>query len=176
MPLRNKRKAQPQRKRGQSVAEVALVLPLLVILFSIIVEAGLALNTWNRINTAARDATRFALDAGRNIEISQLVLYKLRGLDTSGLNVYIVRGTTDASGNISSWNCTRIYPTSGSCTNMTLRQTTVQARLRELNNNLDDNMPFTIAEVDYDYVPILTSLIARNARLPMMSFAIVQQY
>jgi hypothetical protein len=173
---RKKREVPTHRKRGQSIAEVTLVLPLLVILFSIIVEAGLALNTWNRINTAARDATRFALDSGRASDINQLVLYKLRGLDTSGLNIYMVKGTTDANGSINNWTCNRTYPTSGSCTNMTLDKDTVERRLREENNNLDERMPFTIVEVDYEYVPLLTTLVASGAHLPMMSFAIVQQY
>jgi Flp pilus assembly protein TadG len=174
--LQKNRVAPGKKRRGQSIAEVTLVLPLLVILFSVIVEAGLALNTWNRVNTAARDATRFALDSGRPAGINQLVLYKLRGLDTNGLKIYLVNGTTDDYGDINNWTCSRTYPTTGPCTNMTLDRDTVQRRLREENNNLDEKMPFTIVEVDYEYVPLLTTLVASGARLPMMSFAIVQQY
>ena len=152
------------------------MLPLLIILFSIIVEAGLALNAWNRVNTASRDATRFALDAGRDDEINQLVLFKLRGLDTSGVRIYVVRGTTDANGNIGTWDCAQIYPPpSGACTTMKLTQATVRNRL-STPNDLDENMPFTAVEVDYDYSPLLTTLLTSGAILPMTSYAIVQQY
>src|SRR6188474_1265966 len=89
-----------KRKRGQSTVEMALVLPLIVVLLSIVIEAGLALNTWIRVNTAARDATRFALDAGRPGDIASLVLNKMEGFNTSSnvLDVYIITGTTSGGG------------------------------------------------------------------------------
>ena len=49
------------KTRGQSMTELALVLPVLVLLLSII-EGGFAINAWIRVNSAARDATRFAMD------------------------------------------------------------------------------------------------------------------
>jgi Flp pilus assembly protein TadG len=154
---------------------MALVLPLLIILFSVIVEAGLALNVWNRVNTSARDATRFALDAGRPSDINNLVLYKLRGLNQNDVTIYIVTGTTNNVGTVNSWNCTRSYPTSGSCTNMRLTQATVQTRLQG-PNGINRNMSFTAVEVDYNYSPLLTTLFTSGATLPMTSYAIVQQY
>src|SRR4051812_35023950 len=103
---RTTEKRSMRTRRGQSTVELALVLPLIIILLSIVIEAGLALNAWIRVNTAARDATRFALDSGRPNDIASLVLNKLDGMDTSKIDVYIISGTTDSTGNISdsSWN------------------------------------------------------------------------
>jgi hypothetical protein len=142
----------------------------------VIIEAGLALNVWNRVNTAARDATRFALDAGRPTDINELVLYKLRGLNQNEVTIYMVTGTTNSSGQINSWNCDRIYPTSGSCApDMRLTQATVQTRLQG-PNGIANNMPFTALEVDYNYSPLLTTLVTSGATIPMTTYAIVQQY
>ena len=53
-----------RKERGQSMVELALLLPLLVLMLSVIIEGGLAFNAWERVNTASRDATRFMLDRG----------------------------------------------------------------------------------------------------------------
>ncbi len=63
------------------MVEAALVLPLIVLFLSVVIEGGLALNAWIRVNTAARDATRFALDAARSQDVGSLVLTKLSGIN-----------------------------------------------------------------------------------------------
>ena len=160
-------------RRGQSTVELALVLPLLIILLSVIIEAGLALNSWMRVNTAARDAVRFSLDAGRPSDTATLVLNKLVGMDRNQITVYIVRGKTDANGDISNWVEDRRWG-SGS---LRVKRGDIQARLADpANPNANKNMTFTIVEVDYNYSPLLATLVARNSFIPMTSYAIVQQY
>ncbi len=174
-----------KRSRGQSVLELALLLPVLMLLFSTIIEGGLAINGWIRINTAARDATRFAVDAGRSQDVQTLVLNKLKGIDfgTSGvitgsaqLDIYIIKGTTDGTGAIpvANWNVTHQYGTRPGGPN--LQRGTMQSRLASQGSSASHNVPFTIVEVDYQYTPLLANLIAPGTKLPMSSFAIVQQY
>lgn len=84
-PDREQQMGRATRRRGQSTVEMALVLPLLIVLFSVIVEASLAFNSWMRVNTAARDSTRFLLDAGRVSDVTDIVRNKLTGLADSTL-------------------------------------------------------------------------------------------
>jgi hypothetical protein len=100
------------------MVEFALLLPLLLALLAVIIEAGLALNAWIRVNTAARDATRFAMDSGRPNDTASLALDKLMGVDfgtsreisgSTNLDVYIVTGSTGAAGTITSWSVDHRY-------------------------------------------------------------------
>lgn len=171
--------AQPKRtvRRGQSTVEMALVLPLIVILLSVVVEAGLALNAWIRVNTAARDATRFALDAGRPGQVASLVLNKLEGMDQSQIDVYIITGTTDSSGNIPAGNWTVDHRWGARSGGPNVQRTTIQQKLVVSGNpSANRNMPFTVVEVDFNYSPLMATLVAPGSRIPMTSYAIVQQY
>lgn len=170
---------QPKRtaRRGQSTVELALVLPLIVILLSVVIEAGLALNAWVRVNTAARDATRFALDAGRPGDVASLVLNKLEGMDQTQIDVYIITGTTDSSGNITVANWTVDHRWGGRSGGPNVQRTTIQQKLVVSGNpTANRNMPFTVVEVDFNYSPLMATLVARGASIPMTSYAIVQQY
>jgi hypothetical protein len=184
-PSRRGEAGKGKRARGQSVVELALLLPLLILLFSTVIEGGLALNGWIRINTAARDATRFAVDAGRSQDVQTLVLNKLKGIDfgssstitgSAQLDIYIIKGSTDGSGGIpaGNWNVTHQYGMRAGGPN--LQRGTVQTRLASQGSVASQNVPFTIVEVDYQYTPMLATLIVPGTKLPMSSFAIVQQY
>jgi len=173
----------PAKARGQSAVELALLLPVLVTLLSIIIEGGLALNGWIRVSTAARDATRFAMDAGRRDDIATLVQNKLAGIDfgssqamtnSAQLDVYIVKGTTNSTGNISNWTPDHVYG-SGSST-PTVQRAAIETSLASQGGTANRNISFTIVEVDYRYTPLLSTLLARGTKLPMSSYAIVQQY
>ena len=171
---------------GQSVVEMALLLPLLILLLSVLVEAGLALNAWVRVNTAARDATRFALDAGRPPQVAELVRTKLAGIDfgssrtitdSPNLDIYIITGTTGVSGTISVWSVRHIYDgDGGGPATPTVQRATIEQRLRSQGVQPSQNMPFVLVEVDFKYTPLLGTLLGRGTRLPMMSYAIIQQY
>src|SRR3712207_114754 len=105
-------------RKGQSALEMALVLPVLVILFSTLIEGGLALNAWIRVTPAARDPPRFAMDAGRPNDTASLVLNKLAGVEfgssrtftqSTNIDVYIITGETDSNGNITLWSWDHRY-------------------------------------------------------------------
>jgi hypothetical protein len=173
-------------RRGQSLVEAALILPLLVLFLSVVIEAGLALNAWIRVNTAARDATRFALDAGRPDAVGSLTLTKLAGIDfgsskaisgSGNIDIYQISGLTDGSGNIPNdtthWNVNHSYDGDGSGGNPTVTRTTISNRIKATGS--PGNIPFVIVEVDFKYTPLLATLIRPNTKLPMMSYAIIQQ-
>ena len=174
-------------RRGQSLVELALILPLLVVVLSIVIEAGLALNAWIRVNTAARDATRFVLDAGRPGDTVLLVREKLKGIDfgssremtsSTHVDIYMIKGTTNASGFIPTgsqyWKVDHIYDPDARGGTPRITRSAVEARIRQLGN--PNSIPFAIVEVDFQYTPLLATLLARGATLPMTSYAIMQQY
>jgi len=171
---------------GQSLVEAALVLPLIVLFLSVVIEGGLALNAWIRVNTAARDATRFALDEARPSDVGSLVLSKLQGIDfgssrnisgSVNIDIYQINGLTDGSGGIPNdtthWRITPIV-TNNSLIPSISRQT-VSNRIKSQAGSNAANVPFVIVEVDFKYTPVLSNLIAPNAKLPMYSYAIIQQ-
>jgi hypothetical protein len=168
------------------MVEAALVLPLIVLFLSVVIEGGLALNAWIRVNTAARDATRFALDQARSQDVGSLVLTKLSGINfgsskdissTTNIDIFEINGLTDASGNIPNdaihWGITPIL-VQGTDTPTVVR-TTIQTRISQQSGGDPTNIPFVIVEVDFKYTPLLGILIAPGAQLPMSSYAIIQQ-
>ena len=189
----NKAKSDQERgrSRGQSMVEVALILPLLVLLLAVVVEASLALNAWMRVNTAARDSMRFALDAGHDDEVAALVMSKLSGMNTADIDIYLIKGSTDCNGNIppvsppgpscsgtapTYWGPKHLQGTGPSEPKLT--RATLQQRLNVdyRDANAKKNLPFTIVEVQYKYTPLALGVFLGRTSIPMTSYAIVQQY
>ncbi|MBF6613479.1 MAG: pilus assembly protein [Chloroflexi bacterium] len=169
--------------KGQSMVEVALVLPLLVLILGIVIEAGLALNAWTRVNTAARDSTRFVLNAGRTDDANTLVVNKLRGIDfgsdrgaaSTKLDVYVITGTTTVLGTLPStspnWNVHH-YGSGPATPNITA--SVVQQRLSTQGADASKCVVFVLVEVDYIYTPIVGTIVNNGALLPMSSYALAQ--
>jgi hypothetical protein len=155
-------------------------MPLLALLLAVVIDGGLAINSWLRVTTAARDGTRFALDAGRSVDVKDLILTKLPGLDANQINIYIISGKTNSGGNIpctgcSNWNVIYHYGP-GSATGNKVQPDQIRERLRvNSDSSADDNLPFTLVEVDYVYEPFLGKILG-NVTIPMSSYAIVEQY
>jgi hypothetical protein len=173
-----------KKRRGQSLVELAMLLPVLVLLLSVVIEAGLMLNAWVRVNTASRDATRFLLDQGRQGDITNLVLFKLKGVDfgasreltnTPNVDIYKIVGATTISGTIpnatANWKADHIYGPSFSGPKITRSQ--IETRLRALGN--PNSISFVIIEVDFRYTPVLASLITPGTQMPMSNYAIIQK-
>jgi Flp pilus assembly protein TadG len=180
------RRDRGRTRRGQSLVEAALVLPLIVLFLSVIVEGGLALNAWIRVNTAARDATRFALDEATPDDVGSLVLTKLSGINfgtskemssTTNIDIFQINGTTTITGDIPNdsthWSISPIL-VQGTDTPRVSR-TTIKNRLAQQSGSDTNSIPFVIVEVDFKYTPLLSNIIAPGAQLPMSSYAIIQQ-
>jgi hypothetical protein len=169
---------QRESARGQSMVEAAFILPILLIILAVVLEGGLALNAWLRVQTAARDATRFALDAGRPAEITSLVHQKLVWMDHDQLNIYLIRGKTDSSGNIPRSNPFWVenHLWGGRPTAATITPQSIKERLGMTGSGYNGNVPFVIVEVNYVYVPTFIRVLTGEARIPMTSYAIIHQY
>lgn len=167
-------------RRGQATVELALTMPLLALLLAVVIDGGLAINSWMRVTTAARDGTRFAMDSGRPADVKDLVMSKLPGLDAGEVDIYIISGKTNPGGSIpctscSNWNVIYHYGP-GAATGNKVQPDQIRERLRvDSDPSADDNLPFTLVEVDYVYEPFLGKLLG-NMTIPMSSYAIVEQY
>lgn len=165
------------------MVELALLLPLLVLMLSVIIEGGLAFNAWERVNTASRDATRFMLDRGTPDQTVVLVLDKLQGIDfgvsreisgSRNLDIFSVQGATGGAGTITTWTQTQIYNGNGSSGDTPrITRGAIQTRLQSVGD--PSNISFVLVEVDFKYTPLLGSLIAPGTQLPMSNYAIIQQ-
>ncbi|MCA9979998.1 MAG: pilus assembly protein, partial [Anaerolineales bacterium] len=104
-----KRKGQ----QGQSLVEVALFLPLVLILIAGVTEIGQMLLTTNRVQTAVRAATRFGSNGG---EDAGMVIVGLNSvtqtleLDSSRWDMWVIRGTVNDQGTgIDNWEFNHAY-------------------------------------------------------------------
>ena len=91
------------KQRGQSLVEVAITAPiLLVILFGLIEVAQLAV-TQNRINTAARNSARFAANGGEDAGIRLVALNTVTetlDLNSGVWDIWSIRASVDETGSI----------------------------------------------------------------------------
>lgn len=105
-------------QRGQSLVEMALLLPLLLILFMGIIEFALAFNATLGINRASQDAALVASEAGNAPGADCLILNSIEGDVTAPndkrkiLEVQIQR-TSPSAGSVYSYSA---YSRSGSTT------------------------------------------------------------
>ncbi|MBK8986102.1 MAG: pilus assembly protein [Chloroflexi bacterium] len=86
-------------KRGQSLVELALVLPILLVLIAGTVEVSNLLITKNRIETAARAAARFASDGGVDVHIIALnSVTQTLDLSEGVWDIFTIRGRINNQG------------------------------------------------------------------------------
>ncbi|MEJ2749494.1 MAG: pilus assembly protein, partial [Anaerolineae bacterium] len=89
------------KRTGQSLVEVALFLPILVILLAGIVELSQLVITQNRISNAARTATRFGANGGEDDGIVRVALNTItQTLDArpDRWDIWVIRGQIDPTG------------------------------------------------------------------------------
>jgi hypothetical protein len=102
-----------QKQRGQSLVEVALFLPILIIIIAGVVEVSQLLLTQNRVDTASRAAARFGANGGEDEGMRRVVLGNVTqtlDLDEALWDVWVVRGQINEDGNaITDWEFTHIY-------------------------------------------------------------------
>ena len=97
-----KQQQQQQRKQlGQSLTEVALFLPLFIVLISGLAEVGQYLLTANRVSTAARASARFAANGGQDEGVRDIALNTVTQtlpLDEDLWDLWSIRGSVNVSG------------------------------------------------------------------------------
>lgn len=81
--------ASEQRHRGQGLTEFALVFPLLLLVFMMIVDAGRAVYAYHTVGNAARAGARMAAVDQGNTAITERALSQTTGLSPDELTVDI---------------------------------------------------------------------------------------
>jgi len=91
---------QPKNK-GQSVVEMAIMMPILVVIVVGLVEVGAILFSQMTVTNAAREGTRFGVAGGNDHDITlvaQEALSVTLNYNGNNANLYIFRGKTGADG------------------------------------------------------------------------------
>jgi Flp pilus assembly protein TadG len=95
------RPRQHQERRGAAAVELALMMPILMLMLLGMVEVGMLVNAKQLLSNAAREGGRQASTAQRTVaEVEQVVRDYLRnaGLRTSNVSVAVSNLTSPASG------------------------------------------------------------------------------
>jgi len=97
-------------ERGQSLVEVAIFLPVVLIILAGIVEVSHALTTYLVIANAAREGARFGAAGGKDQDIATVILTSTRlDLAPERANVYVIRARLNAAGQLEKWKETHPY-------------------------------------------------------------------
>ncbi len=89
-------------QEGQSLVELALFLPLVLMLIAGVSEIGQMLLTTNRVQSAVRSATRFGSNGGENagmVIVGLNTVTQTLPLDSDRWDMWIIRGLTNNTGN-----------------------------------------------------------------------------
>lgn len=92
-----------RQEQGQSLAEAALILPVLIILIAGVVEVSHMAVTQSRVTTAARNGARFGANGGEDtgmIETTLNTAIETVGDEQSEWDIWVIRATVDGFGNI----------------------------------------------------------------------------
>lgn len=96
MALRRWHRESRPRERGDSLVEVALILPVLLLLLFSILDLGRAVYAYHVVANCAREGARFGAAASRTTgEITAVVRNTAVGLDTAALVVSVSYPSTD---------------------------------------------------------------------------------
>ena len=77
-------------KKGQSLVETALVLPIIILMLMGIIDIGMMFNNYMIVGNAAREAARSAATGATDIRIDALVDSITSSLDSSNLSWTII--------------------------------------------------------------------------------------
>lgn len=86
-----------RREEGQAMVEMALVLPILLLLLLGIVEFGRVFNAFITVNHVSREGARAAALGNNDAEITALVLDRTEGLEKARLVVKTTPTLTERS-------------------------------------------------------------------------------
>ncbi|HOJ10207.1 MAG TPA: pilus assembly protein [Clostridiales bacterium] len=82
-------KRELKNKKGQSLVEFAIILPLLLLVIMAIIEFGVMLNSYLTIHNAAREGARAGIAGSSSTEIQNLIISVSPGLDVKDLIINI---------------------------------------------------------------------------------------
>jgi Flp pilus assembly protein TadG len=142
------RRAQLRRaEAGQVAVELALLLPVLLLLLLGALEAGLFLGEQVSVVNASREGARFMLDGASDADVAGLVAGTRRGLfvDPTRFDVWLYQGQTNGAGAVTLTRTAHVAG-AGSATG-SLTAAGVQARLNGSAGGTAANTRFLVVEV-----------------------------
>lgn len=129
-----------KKQIGQSLVEVALFLPIFVILLAGIVEISQLVITQNRISNAARVATRFGSNGGEDPGMVTVALNSITqtlNTDEARWDMWAIRGVVAPDGSsFTEWTFDHIYGISQTVLYSDVNETAIQQKvLQDLQTN-----------------------------------------
>jgi len=99
-----------REERGQSLVEIAIFLPIVILILVGIVEVSHALAAYLVIANAAREGARFGVAGGKDEDITTVILTSTR-LDVTAerTDIYVIRARLNAAGQVEEWKETHTY-------------------------------------------------------------------
>jgi hypothetical protein len=99
-----------REERGQSLVEVAIFLPIVILILVGIVEVGHALTAYLVIANAAREGARFGASGGKDEDITTVILTSTRlDLTPERADIYVIRARLNTAGQVEKWKETHTY-------------------------------------------------------------------
>ena len=137
-------KRSKRSQRGQSLVEVAISMPILLMIIVGLVEVSQMGITQNRVSTAARNAARFGAQGGEDLGIRHIALNTVtQTLDlTDGMwDIFVVRGELNQDGDLPAANFStqQIY---GAGMTQAFTTTTTAAAWTALREEIVDKLAF----------------------------------
>lgn len=135
------------RERGQSLVEVALFLPVFIVILAGLIEVSQLVITQNRVSQAARVSSRFGANGGQNDGMAIVALNSVTQTLQMGddqWDMWVVRGEIDSTGTAfvpGTWEFEHVYGISNTVSYTDIDETTIQNEIfGDLQaNNLPSN-------------------------------------
>ncbi|MCA9925430.1 MAG: pilus assembly protein [Anaerolineales bacterium] len=101
------------KQKGQSLVELALFLPIFLVIIAGVVEISQLVITQNRVTDAARASARFAANGGEDVGLVTVVMNTITQTletDQGVWDIWSIRATLDPNGtDFTSWQMAHIY-------------------------------------------------------------------
>ncbi len=167
--------------KGQSLVELALFLPIFLIIIAGVIEVSQLVITQNRITDAARASSRFGANGGRSEDMATVIrgaVTDTLGWDESKWDIWVIHGTLDAEGKTflpDTWEFTHEYGYSNTVRSADLNVSDLQAQIIDelqldhegkteanIAGNLDIVGTYIIHDIEsmlgFDSIPALSSI------------------
>lgn len=129
-------------QKGQSLVEVALFLPIFIIILAGLIEVSQLVITQNRVSQAARVSSRFGANGGQDEGMMIVALNTVTQtllMDESHWDMWVVRGTVNDNGDaFADWQFNHVYGISSTVEFSNVNEAEIQTEvLTELQSNIN---------------------------------------
>jgi Flp pilus assembly protein TadG len=162
-------------ERGQTAVELALLLPVLMMLLLGAIEGGLFLGEQVSVTNASREGARFMLDGATDADVASLVAGTRRGLlvNPAAYDVWLYRGQTSGAGVVSFTSTAHVAGAGPATGNTTAAG--VQAKLNGSAGGTAANTRFLVVEVAYRHQGITGRYILPSGQLTLRANTLIRR-